>query len=193
MNNNSNSDKTQEIWYEFSSVLENFILKNVKNKDATKDILQETFIKIHNNIENLKEESKLNAWIYQIVKNQINDYFRIEKKLKAEELKDVFLDEAEFEEDKHKKIQQGLLSMVKNLPNKYKEPLIMADFKGIKQKEIASKLDISVSGAKSRVQRGRKLLKKELLNCCHFELDKYGKVIDYYPLDKKCSAKKGDC
>jgi RNA polymerase sigma-70 factor, ECF subfamily len=46
-------------------------------------------------------------------------------------------------------------------------------------------LGISLSGAKSRVQRARKKLKELLLECCHFEFDRYGTVFDYHP--KNCT------
>jgi RNA polymerase sigma-70 factor (ECF subfamily) len=57
----------------------------------------------------------------------------------------------------------------------------MVEFEGVSQTELADRLGISVSGAKSRVQRGRKMLRDILMKCCHFEFDRYGTIIDYYP------------
>ncbi len=48
---------------------------------------------------------------------------------------------------------------------------------GVSQKEIASRESICLSGAKSRVQRGRKLLKEMLERCCRFQLDRHGNVV----------------
>jgi RNA polymerase sigma-70 factor (ECF subfamily) len=47
--------------------------------------------------------------------------------------------------------------------------------------ELAKRLGISVSGAKSRVQRGRQQLKEMLLECCEFEFDRRGRVYDCTP------------
>jgi len=51
---------------------------------------------------------------------------------------------------------------------------------------VADRLDLSYSGAKSRVQRGRRLLREALVNCCHVELDRRGGIIDYVPRDQLC-------
>jgi RNA polymerase sigma-70 factor (ECF subfamily) len=54
--------------------------------------------------------------------------------------------------------------------------------------EAAAKLNISVSGVKFRVQRAREKLKDAFLDCCHFEFDRYGRVIDYYANCPECAA-----
>ena len=51
------------------------------------------------------------------------------------------------------------------------------DFEGMSQKEYADRLGISISGAKSRVQRAREKLKDLILKCCDYQFDKYGNVI----------------
>lgn len=48
-------------------------------------------------------------------------------------------------------------------------------------KEVTEELNISVSGAKSRVQRGRKMIKETILKCCEVNTDKYGNIVDYKP------------
>ncbi|TAK64714.1 MAG: hypothetical protein EPO24_03095, partial [Bacteroidetes bacterium] len=68
----------------------------------------------------------------------------------------------------------------------YREAIKLSEIDGIPQKEVAKKLGISLSGAKSRVQRGRKMLKDLLFECCHFEFDRSGGVIDYYPHVTTC-------
>jgi len=61
-----------------------------------------------------------------------------------------------------------------------KAALYLTEYEGMTQKDLAGRLGISVSEAKSRVQRARARLKALLLDCCHFELDRRGKVINYY-------------
>jgi RNA polymerase sigma-70 factor, ECF subfamily len=70
--------------------------------------------------------------------------------------------------------------MVYALPDPYRDAIVLTEFDGLSQKELAGRLGISVSGAKSRVQRGRALLKRQLLDCCQFEFDR-GSVIDCNP------------
>ena len=59
----------------------------------------------------------------------------------------------------------------------YKESLILSDLEGLSQKELAAKLNISYTGAKSRVQRARQMLKASILKCCNYKFDKFGNII----------------
>jgi RNA polymerase sigma-70 factor, ECF subfamily len=74
--------------------------------------------------------------------------------------------------------------MIFNLPEPYREALVLTEFDGLTQQELADRLNISLSGAKSRVQRGRRQLKQMLEECCTFEFDRRGKVIDCAPRAK---------
>ena len=64
--------------------------------------------------------------------------------------------------------------------------LVLTEFEGLTQVEMAEELGLSVSGAKSRVQRARAMLRDDLLECCHFEFDRLGHVIDYEPRPRCC-------
>ena len=78
--------------------------------------------------------------------------------------------------------------MIGELPEKYRDALLLTDIKGLTQKELSEKLDISVSGAKSRVQRGREQLRENLLKCCHLEFNGTGKIVEYRPKAGKCKT-----
>ena len=69
---------------------------------------------------------------------------------------------------------------------KYAEAVFMVDYLGMSQKDLATHLDISISGAKSRVQRGRENLKQLFLQCCDFEFDARGRVINYQRKSTRC-------
>jgi RNA polymerase sigma-70 factor (ECF subfamily) len=87
--------------------------------------------------------------------------------------------------DASEKLAGSLRRMAQELPDRYKQAIMLTDFEGMKQTEVAKKLGISLSGVKSRVQRARKMLKELLLECCHVEFDRYGTVFDYHPKDCK--------
>ena len=57
----------------------------------------------------------------------------------------------------------------------------LSEIEGLQQQEVADRLGLSLSGAKSRIQRGRALLKGVLERCCHFEFDRRGNVMGYEP------------
>ena len=69
--------------------------------------------------------------------------------------------------------------MIAQLPDPYREAVELYELKGMPQQDIADKLGLSLSGAKSRVQRGREKLKSLLFSCCSFEQDRRGNIIGY--------------
>jgi RNA polymerase sigma-70 factor (ECF subfamily) len=74
------------------------------------------------------------------------------------------------------------------LPTPYRQALALAEVEGLSQREIAGLEGLSLSGAKSRVQRARRMLRAALLSCCRVELDRHGSVLDYVPLRAGCDT-----
>lgn len=64
-----------------------------------------------------------------------------------------------------------------DLPDPYQQAVRLFELEGVPQQEIADRLGLSLSGAKSRVQRGRDRLRALLFDCCTFERDRRGNVI----------------
>ncbi len=75
--------------------------------------------------------------------------------------------------------------MIKELPEKYRTAIQLSEIDNRSQKEVAAQEGISLSGAKSRVQRGRGLLKEMLHECCEFEINNKNQIISYDQKDKK--------
>jgi RNA polymerase sigma-70 factor, ECF subfamily len=78
--------------------------------------------------------------------------------------------------------------MVRGLPELDRQALVLTEYQGLTQKELAERLGLSFSWAKSRVQRAREKLRQQLLDCCHFELDRRGHIIDYQPRCHCCET-----
>lgn len=178
---------TEHAWDAFHAGIEQFILKHTHDEAATEDILQDVFLKMHTHIAALRDEEKLQSWLYQIARHAIYDYYRDQKRLVA--LPDTFdlPEDPVLEEDVEQALLPYLKYLVGRLPEPYREAIILTEYHGLTQRELAERLNISVSGAKSRVQRAREKLKQMLLDCCHFVLDRRGKVIDYHPRNACCS------
>ena len=77
--------------------------------------------------------------------------------------------------------------MVNSLAPQDRQALILTEYQGLTQKERSERVGISLSGAKSRVQRARQRLKQQLLVCCHFELDPRGHILNYAPHCENCT------
>jgi RNA polymerase sigma-70 factor, ECF subfamily len=169
---------SEELWKEYHTKLYAFIRSKVHDDGACDDILHNVFLKMHSSLHSLKDRTKLQSWLYQITRNTITDYFRSEKPT---------IDIPEWlpqpNTDSERKIMlevsECLHPLIQLLPDKYREAIILSELKGLTQKEVAKLQGISLSGAKSRIQRGRSQLKKMLGDCCRFEFDHNGRICDY--------------
>ncbi len=178
---------TEQVWNTFHTPVKHFILKYIQDQVIADDILQDVFLKMHIHIQTLNDEKKLQSWLYQITRNTIYDYYRSQKNIFA--LPETF---DMLEEPSQEDVAQTLLpcvrDMVDQLPSLYREAILLTEYYGLTQKELAERLNLSFSGAKSRVQRAREKLKQMLLACCHFVLDRRGGIIEYHPLSECCVA-----
>ncbi|HCL02713.1 MAG TPA: RNA polymerase sigma factor SigZ [Lachnoclostridium phytofermentans] len=178
----------ESIWEEFNKPLKSYIKKRINNYQDVEDILQIVFLKIYNNINNLRVSNNLQSWIYTITRNTIIDFYRPQNNdMHIECLPEDIYIEQQDEITVNKELAECLKTMIQYLPEKYKQAIIMIEFEKLSQKEIALQLGLSVSGAKSRVQRARLRLKEMVLDCCYIEKDKRGNIIDYKIKSKDCN------
>lgn len=168
----------ESIWKDFSKPLKRFIKSRVKSDQDVEDILQIVFYKVIENISKLNETDKMNAWIYKITRNVINDFYRTQK-FTMIEFSDEIISESQDKDNVNDEIAQCLKGMIQNLPEKYKQAIQLTEFENLTQKELGERLGLSESGAKSRVQRARLKLKEMILSCCSLEFDGFGNIIDY--------------
>ena len=178
-----------QIWNESRTRIKGFIVKRIGNEADAEDVLQNVFFKIHQHIAYLKDKDKLYPWVFQTTRNAIVDFYR-EQKLKIDSADELFSEIAveTSEKDVEEEVLQWLEPMVGELPDKYREALLLTDIQGLTQKQLSEKLDISLSGAKSRVQRAREKLRDNLLDCCHLEFNRAGRIVEYRQRRKVCRA-----
>ena len=120
----------------------------------------------------------MKAWIYRIARNAIVEHYQSETTM--QEYPESIADPgAEDSDGAQKQISQCVLPFVQQLPEPYRQAVMLSEIEGLTQQEVADRLGLSLSGAKSRVQRGRAKIKEMLLECCKFEFDSKGTVIGY--------------
>jgi RNA polymerase sigma-70 factor (ECF subfamily) len=142
-------------------------------------------MKIHLRIESLKDDTKLESWLYQIARNAITDYYR--NRRVSEELPEwIEQPQPEEEESIRQELSACLEPMIRELPDKYRNAIRLSEVENKTQREVAELEGISLSGAKSRVQRGRALLKNMLNDCCQFEINIKNQVVSYEKKEKDC-------
>lgn len=196
---------TKVLWQKFSDQVRNFIRSRVSSDSEAEDVLQDIFIRIHKGIDDLRNEDRVQSWVFGIARRALVDHYRKKGRdkeepagsdIKKEEVEEPVLDLSEFEgeHDVHEEVLSWLIPMIDELPEKYGQPLKMADVKGKTQQEVADHLGLSLSGAKSRIQRARQKLGKVLADCCEVEFGSEGRAVAYRKIkDEKGEESCEDC
>lgn len=174
---------TARIWESFHADLRKYIQRRVGDPSTTEDLLQEVFLRIHRQLPQLQDDVRLSGWVYRITSNLITDHYRSRKPT----LEPVELPAPPQEPDNiNQEVGTWLRFMIETLPETYRDAVRMVEVEGLSQAEVAAQLGLSLSGAKSRVQRGRKQLRDTLDRCCHVEFDARGNALDYQPRADCC-------
>jgi RNA polymerase sigma-70 factor, ECF subfamily len=169
------------IWQAFHQRLQGFVLQRVNNPADADDILQEVFVRIYQRLTTVRESDRLQSWIFAIARNAIIDYYRKVKR-QPQFTSEAALETLAMDTDPevfNPQMASCLRPLLEDLPEPYREAVQLAEMEGMTQAAIAQALGVSVSGIKSRVQRGRQKLKALLQSCCLIQMDAVGNVIDY--------------
>jgi RNA polymerase sigma-70 factor (ECF subfamily) len=173
---------TEAVWSLLSADLRRFIRSRVSDDHVADDLLQESFVRVHRSIGTLQETDRLAAWVYRIARNVIIDHRRRAAN-PAAALGNT--DPVAEPDDRLCGLRcQGagwLDELIRSLPDGYREAVQLTEIEGHSQQEVADRLGLSLSCAKSRVQRGRAMLRDALDRCCRFEFDGRGNLMDYEP------------
>lgn len=178
---------TDEVWNTYShEVLTYFKVRLHGDQQLAEDLRQEVFVRVHQHLPSLNEADKWQHWLHVVMRNVLNDHWKSQYRLKERD-SEVIPSTSEEDDSTSKLIAETCVSnMIETLSEKYAEPLRLSDLEGVPQREIADRLGISWSGAKSRVQRGRQLLKDAILGCCRIELNHRNELVDAACSNPEC-------
>ena len=202
----SNAQPMQQIWTDFGHQLRGFIARRVDNAADADDILQDVFLRIHQHGNSVQRTDRLGAWLFQVTRNAIADHYRAPERRREViasagiepeiDRRDDAAQAAEAERDAvqaNRELATCLRPIIDRLPEIYRDAVVLADLERITQREVAGRLGLSVSGAKSRVQRGRQAIKAMLQDCCRIQLDAGGRVTGYEMQSASCAEGTGRC
>ena len=176
---------------EFSTKLRAFVRRRVRDDATADDLTQETLLKVFRSREALRDGQRLEAWLYRIARTTLIDFYR--RTRPTEELPAVLSAESATVADEVAQLRLAVIASTKRfleeLPEAYREPVRLAELEGLPLAKIALRSGLSLTAVKSRVRRGRAMLKKKLQDCCRFEFDRHGKVIGWERRQaKSCSC-----
>lgn len=173
------NNKVEKILKSYYSQLKAFIVKRIEDATIADDMLQEVFLKYMSSASTLIDESKTRSWLYQVTRNLIADYYR-GKNQKIPTCPCASQNEKGTGNSNDDFLTHCMIPALEELPEKYREALKEAILNESSQIHFAQQTGISYSGAKSRVQRGKLLLKKLISKHCHPETDRYGNIIVFH-------------
>lgn len=140
-----------------------FIYNMVKNKQLAEDIFQESFIRVIKNIRTYKEESNFKNWLFRIASNLCKDHWKKKSTQNEvyEEINDEsghvdFIEMIESDED-----IEWLRREVDNLPDKFKEVLLLHVYSDMSFKDISKELECSINTVLGRMHYAKKQLKEK--------------------------------
>lgn len=164
------------VYDQYHERIKRFIRSLIKDDFASDDLIQETFLKVQNKLDTVREPEKMNSWVHRIAYNLCQDYFKSKKK---EPLNPGILNkppEPLIRESFDFKLEQRQMGscvrqQVDLLPEPLRSVLIMYDILEFSHQEISEILNITEENSKVRLHRARKNLKKILEEKCSFEMD----------------------
>ncbi len=174
------TSNTSTAWREFHPQLRRYINVRVGNQADAEDILQDVFLRVHQRLDSLRSEENLRAWIFRVAHNAVIDHLRRRRPETPADGVEPASHNVANTSNPHD-LTPCLGPAMEQLPKNYRQALQLTDLGGLTQKAAADVLDLSFSGMKSRVQRGREKLKSLLEDCCDIEVDRYGNVLNRSP------------
>jgi len=188
-----------DMWLQVHRGLRAFVVRRVANDAEVEDIIQEVFLRMHRRLECLKDPRRVVSWMFQITRHAIADYYRAPERRRevpaglAVDMDGTHpwpidhLTPATTDTDRlREELAACLPPLTEKLSSPYREAVTLVELEGLTQSAAAKRLGLSVSGMKSRVQRGRRRLKRLLEECCIIQLDRRGSIMEYAVRDPQC-------
>jgi RNA polymerase sigma-70 factor (ECF subfamily) len=155
-----------------------FVARRARTPHDVDDITQETLVRLYRSAPNLRTEDALEGWMYRIARSAITDHYRrasVRPEPVDPEQVDLHWRSDEPESpDAELALAACLSPLLARIPDTYRTALELTDLGDLTQHQAATQLQLSPSGMKSRVQRGRRMLRDEVVKYCRIELDARG-------------------
>jgi len=176
------------VWAELESQLRPFVARRLDDASDVDDVLQDIYLRIQAGVGALRDTERFGPWVYQVARSALADHGRARARhplpATAKPAEDAAasparLAEDDDDDDAEQSLARNLAVFVAALPSPYREAVTLTELQGMTQKDAAEMLGLSLSGMKSRVQRGRQQIREMLQACCEIALDGRGHVLSY--------------
>jgi len=169
-------DAFAEIVSRYKNPITNFLYRFLNDYEEAVDLAQETFVRVYFALDRYHTDFAFSTYIYRIATNLAISEIRKRKRRSILSLTGLFqssdedtvefqppdkrsLQDANLEEDERSKV---IAKAIETLPPKYRLPIVLRDVEGKSYEEVAAILELGLGTTKSRINRGRGLLKEKL-------------------------------
>ena len=152
------------LFREYYQSLCHFALKYVKDSHESEELVQETFVKIWNRREQISIEYSLKAYLYQSVRNACLNYLKHQQVKKQYEQTQLYVQQELRSVDiiETMELEKKISDSLEKLPSERKKVFLMNRNQGLKYREIAEKLGISIKTVENQMGKALKFLREEL-------------------------------
>lgn len=176
---------TEQMWAEVIAQLRAFVGHRIADPQRAEDLVGEILLRIHQNLGSIDDRERLTHWVSRIARNAVIDEYR--RAARAREHLVPAPEDTAAVDDLHEVDESAVLTdlarclhpLLNGLPAEQHRAVRMIDPDGLPQASAARIEGVSLSGMKSRVQRGRRRLAELLDQCCTLTLDVRGVPMDY--------------
>ena len=153
---NGDLNQASLLFERFNKRIYNFLARMTNDRDVAEDLTQNVFLRLLKYRNSYNPEMKFQGWIYQMARNAFSDHYQQQKqrmpaKMEVEKLNEQMpdiLDALEQEEN-----EQRLIRALAQLPDDYRELLVLTRFQHLKYEDVSGHLNISVANVKVKVHR----------------------------------------
>jgi RNA polymerase sigma-70 factor (ECF subfamily) len=175
-------------WQDVAAQLRPFLAHRVDASEID-DVLHDVWLRVQRGLPGLRDEDRFTSWLFQIARSAVAEHQRTRARyplVDAPPDSESAAEPAHDDREEARSLARCISIFVALLPSPYREAVTLVELQRLTAREAAEIVGISVSGMKSRVQRGRAQLRQLFEACCEIALDARGKVIDYTPRSGSC-------
>ena len=153
-------------------------LRQMKNPEDAEEVTQDVLLKVYRKIGAFRGDSALSSWIYRITFNTAMSRLRTSKLERAAQHRERTRDDQDEgrqtsmqpadwshmpdEELLRAQLRRAVMAAIQDLPEIYREPVVLRDIEGLSTEEASTRLHVKDQTLKSRLHRGRLILRKQL-------------------------------
>jgi len=167
-------------WRDIEARLRPYVARRVPSAEVD-DIVQEILVRVHKGLASVHDGERFGGWVYRIAQRTIIDAARARGRLPDTSAGEIGAEPTAIADeaiDLEHELGECVALFVARLPSPYREAITLTELQGLTQKDAAEMLGVSLSGMKSRVQRGRERIRAMFEDCCEISLDCRGRVVD---------------